>query len=78
MKNKSIQPVSAGGTNFLISIYHQENLSYQGVVQWLETGEKVHFRSELELMNLIHSATLEQQGEQALRDWNLNSQSNVS
>lgn len=43
---------------FLITIYHQENHSWQGVIQWLDTGKKIHFRSELELMTLIHSATL--------------------
>ena len=47
---------SAGGTNFLISIHHQENHSWQGLIQWLDTGQKVHFRSELEMMNLISKA----------------------
>ncbi len=45
-----------GSSNFLITIYHQENHSWQGVIQWLDTGKKVHFRSELELLNLINSA----------------------
>lgn len=45
-----------GGKNFIVSIYYQENHSWQGVVQWLDTGKTVHFRSELELLNLISQA----------------------
>lgn len=55
MKKSSNQP-SNFGTNFLVSIHHQENHSWQGVIEWLDTGKKIHFRSELELMNLIHDA----------------------
>jgi len=62
------QPIK--GTNFLITIHHTENYSYQGVIQWLDTGEKLHFRSELELMTLIHSAVSTQTEEdRSLRDW---------
>ena len=43
-------------SNFLISIYHQDNFSYQGEIQWLDTGKKLRFRSELELLNLIQEA----------------------
>lgn len=58
-------------TNFLITIHHQENYSYQGVIQWLDTGKTVHFRSELELMNLIHDATqIQGQSDTTLRTWN--------
>lgn len=60
----------AQSSNFLISIYHQENFSYQGEIQWLDTGKKVCFRSELELMNLIHEATRQEQKPQdQLRTW---------
>jgi hypothetical protein len=47
---------NVNSTNFLISIYHQENFSYQGEIQWLDTGKRIRFRSELELLNLIHEA----------------------
>lgn len=58
------------GSNFLVSIHHQENHSWQGVVQWLDTGEKIHFRSELELMNLIYDAVMKGQEQQkSLRTW---------
>lgn len=70
-KSKTALPNNvSGGTNFLISIYHQENHSWQGCIQWLDTGKKVHFRSELELMNLIHGAvTTNQTEEETLRTW---------
>lgn len=60
----------SGGTNLLISIYHQENHSWQGSVQWLDTGQKVHFRSELELVNLMNQAIQASCAETAeLRTW---------
>lgn len=66
------------GTNFLVSIYHQENHSYQGSIQWLDTGKKMNFRSGLELLNLIHEATnANKKEEQALRTWNDVKESNI-
>lgn len=63
-----IQPTRS--SNFLITIYHTDNYSYQGFIQWLDTGEKIHFRSELELMTLIHSAVTSQtENNIAMRDW---------
>lgn len=81
MKNRT-RPVSpavrTGGTNFLISIYHQENHSWQGTIQWLETGEKVHFRSELELIHLIQSAAQVQgQDKDELRIWTKDAKDNA-
>ncbi len=58
------------GTNFLITVYHQENFTYQGVIEWLDTGKKMHFRSELELINLIHNAVaLNTEKSDKLRTW---------
>lgn len=58
------------GTNFLVSIYYQENHSYQGTIQWIDTGKKVNFRSEMELLNLIHEATQRNRNDQQqLRTW---------
>lgn len=48
--------LNMGGTNVLITIYHHESHSWQGSIQWIDTGKKLHFRSELELINLIQSA----------------------
>lgn len=66
--------------NFLISISHHENHSWQGTIQWLETGKKLHFRSELELLMLMNdvvertlakeSDTREINEEKRFRDWN--------
>jgi len=60
---------NSGGSNFLISIYHQENHSYQGTIQWLDTGKILHFRSELELLNLIHEAVVIQTESNEMRTW---------
>lgn len=58
-------------SNFLISIYHQENQSWQGVIQWLDTGEKIHFRSELEMLQLMQSAVRENSdSNEDIRNWN--------
>lgn len=54
--------------NFLISINRHENHSWQGTIQWLETGKKLHFRSELELLKLMHDATTDD--DIKFRDWN--------
>jgi hypothetical protein len=60
----------AGGTNFLVSIHYTENHSWQGTVQWLDTGHKVHFRSELELLSLMSSAVQSvQDADKGLRCW---------
>jgi len=61
---------SLGGSNFLISIHHQENQSWQGVIQWLDTGAKVHFRSVLEMLSLIDEATMTiTSTDQSHRNW---------
>lgn len=57
-------------SNFLISIHHQENHSWQGVIEWLDTGKKVHFRSELEMLNLIGMAVQSEQDKNSkFRTW---------
>lgn len=66
---------STRSINFLVSIYHQDHFSYQGLIHWIDTGEKIHFRSELELMNLIHNALPIVQN-QHIRNWN--KQENIS
>lgn len=66
MNNKS-NPSS----NFLITIYHQENHSWQGVIEWLDTSQKIHFRSELEMLQLIQSAVRENsETKEEIRNWN--------
>lgn len=58
-------------TNFLVSIYYTENHSFQGVVQWLDTGKKVSFRSDYELMMLMNEATsMTNEISDTYRHWN--------
>lgn len=58
-------------TNFLVSIYHTENHSIQGVVQWLDTGKKVSFRSDFELLMLMNEAVgLNKETTDVYRHWN--------
>jgi hypothetical protein len=45
-----------GGSSFLLTIQNKDPLNWQGVLQWLDTGEKVEFRSTLEMMNLMDEA----------------------
>lgn len=67
MANKNLKSF---GSNFLITIHHQENHSWQGVLEWLDTGKKIHFRSELEMLNLIHEAVQSSQSEEpSIRSW---------
>lgn len=58
------------GSNFLITVHQQENQSWQGVLEWLDTGKKIHFRSELELLSLMQQAVQSTQKEEStLRSW---------
>ncbi|MDA3846118.1 MAG: hypothetical protein PF505_06160 [Vallitaleaceae bacterium] len=65
-----IQTDNIGGANFLVSIQRQDNHSWQGSIQWVDTGKKMHFRSELELLNLIHGAVTDStDDEESFRTW---------
>lgn len=58
------------GSNFLITIHQQENHSWQGVLEWLDSGKKIHFRSELEMLSLMQQAVQSTQKEEStLRSW---------
>lgn len=68
--NNNTSNRSNNRTNFLVSIHQHENHSWQGFIEWLDTSKKMHFRSELELMNLIHEAAqLSNASEESLRTW---------
>jgi hypothetical protein len=62
--NPKVKKTTVGGLNFLITIHHTENNSWQGVLEWLDTRKKLHFRSALEMMSLINEAVLISQSEQ--------------
>ncbi len=58
------------GSNFLVTVHQQDNHSWQGVLEWLDTGKKIHFRSELELLSLMQQAVQSTQKEEStLRSW---------
>lgn len=42
--------------SFLVRIQYRQNASWQGTIQWLEEKKTRRFRSELEMMMLIHEA----------------------
>lgn len=56
-------------SNFLISVYRTEHQSYQGIIQWLDGGKTLHFRSELELLTLIQEAVGSKKEITDLRSW---------
>ena len=50
------QHKAINGMNFLVTIVGREDQNYQGVIEWLDTRKKVHFRSMYELWSLIEQA----------------------
>ena len=76
-ENKTHENQVFGGINFLVSIQKSDNFSIQGVIEWLDTGKKVHFRSGFELLNLVESALMEASGNNRMRNWNENKQIKV-
>lgn len=73
-QNVSIKVIDPGKTNFLISIQYQDNHTWQGYIEWLEAGERLHFRSELEMLSLIQNAL----GKNLNRNWGENFQMNIA
>lgn len=67
-----------GGTNFLVTVYGNENMNLQGIIQWLDTGKKIHFRSTTELTSLMEEATSTTRSEDTpKRTWKDTKQINV-
>ncbi len=58
-----------GHANFLISVQRQENHSWQGTIQWLDSGKTVHFRSELEMLALMDEAVKQSGEAEEKRSW---------
>ncbi len=50
--------------NFVVSITHRQNATWQGSVTWVEENKTQSFRSALELLRLLDSAVDSQ-----LADW---------
>ncbi len=47
---------------FLVTIKNKQNGTWQGIVEWIDTGKKQCFRSAWELINLINE-TIEEKKE---------------
>jgi len=59
-----------GGSNFLVTIYREDGHECFGVVQWLDSGKKLHFRSTLEMLTLLNEAVMIQtEGNKTCRSW---------
>ena len=54
----------ADGSQFYINIRYQQNSSWQGSVQRLDTGESINFRSALELVALMEAVIAQQSSDQ--------------
>ena len=61
-----------GGSQFLVNVRYQQNHSWQGSIQRLDTGETINFRSALELMTLMEAA-VKQQGDRHLPETSMRS-----
>jgi len=48
--------ITATDNSFLIKIKYRQNSSWQGTVQWIETGKTQTFKSCLELIRLMDIA----------------------
>jgi hypothetical protein len=77
MEDRKSKKPSPGGINFLVTIHNQENNSWQGYIQWLDTGKKVHFRSELEMIMLMQNAVKLSGGGDDFRTWDNGKKKNV-
>ena len=55
-ETKEKQNTNTSENSFLVSIKYRQNSSWQGTVQWVETGKIQNFKSCLELVRLIDMA----------------------
>jgi len=64
--------ITAADNSFLIKIKYRQNSSWQGTVQWIETGKTQNFKSCLELIRLMDMAVTsdKETGENNKIDWN--------
>ena len=54
----------ADSSQFYINVRYQQNSSWQGSIQRLDTGESINFRSALELMALMEAVIAQQSSDQ--------------
>jgi len=53
---KDIKDIKSSENSFLVKIKYRQNSSWQGTVQWIETGKTQNFKSCLELIRLMDIA----------------------
>lgn len=67
----SKKQLNVGGTNVLVTIYGDDDHELQGLIQWLDTGRKLHFRNAVELLALLEEAVALQNNKTLVkRTWN--------
>ena len=65
-----LKQAKVGGTNFLVTIYSQDNMNLQGVIKWLDSDLTLHFRNTFEFLELIDEALhLQNNVENSRRSW---------
>ena len=71
-KVKTIPQKVLGKPEFLIRLNMRQNATWQGELCWVNDGRKIHFRSLLEMVNLMQEAieiSGEPKAEYAFRSW---------
>lgn len=67
-----LKQAKVGGTNFLVTIYSQDNMNLQGVIKWLDSDLTLHFRNTVEFLELIEEAVhLQNKVENSKRSWKI-------
>lgn len=61
--------VVQNGQTFIVEIECRQNRTWQGTVKWVEHGKSTPFRSVLELLKLIDSASDEKDSEEKMVKW---------
>jgi hypothetical protein len=71
-EENKITNITASDNSFLVKIKYRQNSSWQGTVQWIETGKTQNFKSCLELIRLMDIAvTSDKENEENNKiDWN--------
>lgn len=60
----------SGKGTFIIHIQFQQNVTWQGTIQWVDKKKEQRFRSTLEMLKLIDDALAQQAGgESPIVEW---------
>ena len=72
------EPWSSNRETFVVRVLYHQNNTWQGEVLWAEQNEKRHFRSAIELMELMGSAMEDKGAERTRRSWDRDREPNTS